>query len=589
LFEFTKDIEQIILKHALLNAYKHGGKAQINAVLSKFLSELPQYRVHVKTILPYVEKIVAEVNNMPIEVQKDILSKNWPETLASTKPVVEEKRLPPLPNVDRVKLVKTRFAPNPDAPLHLGSARPIILCYEYAKMYNGKFVLRFEDTDPKTKPPVLEFYEMIKEDLLWLGAKWDELYIQSDRMQIYYEFSRKLLEMNAAYVCTCSTDTFKKYKIAAKNCPCRNRSIEENIDLWEKMINGFFDEGKAVVRIKTSMSHPNPSVRDWVAFRIIDVKRWPHPRTGDKYCVWPTYNFACAIDDHLMNITHILRGREHAINTIKQEYIFNYFGWEYPEAIHFGKMKLSGWILSKSKIAEGVKHGVYKSWDDPRLGTLAALKRRGFKPEAIRELILSIGIKPTSASISLENLYSINRRFVESEANRHFFIPLPLFKLKILNVTSKLEARIPLHPSYVERGYRTVTVTPIDNILWVYISESDAKNLKIGEVYRLMGLLNFRVVKIDYNSQIVEGFLCDSNVDFLKHKGEQRIIHWLPSEGNVNAIIIMPDATEERGICNYECINLKINEVIQFMRFGFVKVDKIFFDQSEILFYYLHP
>ncbi|MEM3393523.1 MAG: glutamate--tRNA ligase, partial [Candidatus Methanomethylicia archaeon] len=111
MFEFTKDIEQIILKHALLNAYKHGGKAQINAVLSKFLSELPQYRVHVKTILPYVEKIVAEVNNMPIEVQKDILSKNWPETLASTKPVVEEKRLPPLPNVDRVKLVKTRFAP----------------------------------------------------------------------------------------------------------------------------------------------------------------------------------------------------------------------------------------------------------------------------------------------------------------------------------------------------------------------------------------------------------------------------------------------------------------------------------------------
>lgn len=587
MFEVTKDIENVIFKHALLNAYKHGGKAQVNAVLSKIFTEFPQYRTYAKIILPYVEKIVLEVNNMPIEVQRDILSKNWPEYLISTKIVEEEKRLPPLPNVDKVSLVKTRFAPNPDAPLHLGSARPIILCYEYAKMYNGKFVLRFEDTDPKTKPPVLEFYNMIKEDILWLGVKWDELYIQSDRMDIYYDFSRKLLEMNAAYICTCSVDEFKKYKNAAKECPCRNRSVEENLDLWDKMLNMFFNEGDAVVRIKTSMSHPNPSIRDWVAFRIIDVKRWPHPRTKDKYYVWPTYNFACAIDDHLMGITHILRGKEHAINTLKQKYIFDYFGWNYPEAIHFGRMKLGGLVLSKSKIAEGIKRGIYKSWDDPRLGTLAALRKRGFKPEAIREIILSVGIKPTSASISLENLYSINRRIIEPEANRYFFIPFPLFKLKVFNVTHRLEAKIPLHPSHPERGYRTIIITPIDNVIQVYISASDAKSFNANEVYRLMGLLNFKVMKIDYNSQIIEGNLYDFETS--KRKGEYKIIHWLPLEGNINAVIVMPDASEIKGICDRDCITLNVGDIIQFMRFGFVKVDEVDTKNFNIIFYYLHP
>jgi glutamyl-tRNA synthetase len=585
--EIDEFIESIIFKYALLNAYKHDGKAQVNAVLSKIFSELPQYRSLAKTLLPHVERIVNEVNSMTIELQKKLLEERWPELIKESKAVEEEKKLPPLPNADKVPIVKTRFAPNPDAPLHLGSARPIILSYEYAKMYNGKFILRFEDTDPKTKRPVLEFYDMIKDDIIWLGAKWDELYIQSDRMDIYYDLARKLMEMGYAYVCTCPAEVFKKYKTSSKECPCRSRSVEENIELWEKMINHSFKEGDAVVRIKTDMSHPNPSVRDWVAFRIIDVKQWPHPRTGDKYCVWPTYNFACAIDDHLMGVTHILRGREHEVNTIKQKYIFNYFGWVYPEAIHFGRMKLSGWVLSKSKIAEGIKRGIYKSWDDPRLGTLAALRRRGFRPEAIREIIFSVGIKSTSASISLENLYSINRRILEPVANRFFFIALPQFKLNVHGVLSKIEAKIPLHPNYIERGYRILSVTPVNNTITVYIQASDAHSMKIDETYRLMGLLNFKVTNIDYTSNVVDSVFL--GVETLKFKGEQKIIHWLPLEGNANATIVMPDASEVRGLCDYQCLNLKIGEVIQFMRFGFVRVDSINKDSAELTFYYTHP
>jgi glutamyl-tRNA synthetase len=587
LSEIDEFIASIIFKYALLNAYKHDGKAQVNAVLSKIFSELPKYRSFAKTLLPHVERIVNEVNSMTIELQKKLLEERWPELIKESKAVEEEKKLPPLPNADKVTIVKTRFAPNPDAPLHLGSARPIILSYEYAKMYNGKFILRFEDTDPKTKRPVLEFYDMIKDDIIWLGAKCDELYIQSDRMNIYYDLARKLMEMGYAYVCTCPAEVFKKYKASSEECPCRSRSVEENIELWEKMINHSFKEGDAVVRIKTDMSHPNPSIRDWVAFRIIDIKQWPHPRTGDKYCVWPTYNFACAIDDHLMGVTHILRGREHEVNTIKQKYIFKYFGWTYPEAIHFGRMKLSGWVLSKSKIAEGIKRGIYRSWDDPRLGTLAALRRRGFRPEAIREIILSVGIKSTSASISLENLYSINRRILEPEANRFFFIPSPPLKLNVHGVSSKIEAKIPLHPTHIERGYRILSVTPANNTITVYIQASDAHSMNVNETYRLMGLLNFKVTNIDYASNVVDSVFL--GVEALKLKGEQKIIHWLPLEGNANATIVMPDASETKGLCDYQCLNLKIGEVIQFMRFGFVRVDNINKDSAELTFYYTHP
>lgn len=578
--EILKEIEPIILKHALLNAFKHDGKAQTTAVISKVLRELPQYRPYAKLIATHVEKVVNEVNSLSITAQRKIIAEKWPHLLEEEKPILEKKELPPLPNVENKKLIKTRFAPNPDAPLHLGSARPLILCYEYAKIYKGKFVLRFEDTDPKTKRPILEFYDMIKDDITWLGIKWDELYIQSDRMSIYYDLSSKLINMNAAYVCTCTTETFKKYKNNSVPCPCRNRSVEENLELWEKMINDTFREGEAVVRIKTDMSHSNPSVRDWVAFRIIDVNRWPHPRTGDKYSVWPTYNFACAIDDHLMEITHILRGREHAVNTLKQEYIFRYFRWEYPEAIHFGKMKLSGWILSKSKIAEGIKRGIYKSWDDPRLGTLAALRRRGFSPETIRIIILDVGIKPTSASISLENLYSINRRIIESSSNRHFLIHNPV-KLKVYGVESKLEGRIPLHPSFPERGTRNIHIIPENNSITVYISKFDVESFVINGIYRLMGLLNFKVLKI--NEDVEATFL---GTDVTKDK--IKIIHWLPLSGNLNAIIVMHDASEIKGICDSYCAHLRVNDLVQFMRFGFVRVDNINSD-GTITFYYAHP
>ena len=351
-----------------------------------------------------------------------------------SKKAEEEKGLPPLPNVEKYERVITRFSPNPDCVLHLGSARAIILCHEYARMYDGLFYLRFEDTDPKGKRPRLEFYEAIREDLLWLGCKWDREFIQSDRLQIYYEHAEKLLEMGKAYVCTCAKEEFRKRILAKKPCPCRDLPAEKQLERWKHMHDGTFKEGEAVVRIKTDLNHPNPAVRDWPALRIIDTEKYPHPRVGSKFRVWPLYNFACGIDDHLLGITHIIRGKEHLTNMERQKYMYAHFGWEYPEAIHYGRLKITGAYLSKSKIVEGIRQGVFSGWDDPRLATLRALRRRGITPEAIKKLIIDVGPKTADVTLSWENLYAYNRKVIDAKADRYFFVEKPI-ELTVKNVS----------------------------------------------------------------------------------------------------------------------------------------------------------
>ena len=168
----------------------------------------------------------------------------------------------------------------------------------------------------------MEFYDKIREDLKWLGCKVDEEYIQSDRLPIYYEYAEKLLRDGNAYVCTCIPDEFRKKTLQSEPCPCRSLPPTEHLERWKRMLNGGYAEGEAVVRVKTDLNHPNPAVRDWPALRIIDTKKYPHPRVGSKYRVWPLYNMAAGVDDHLLGITHIIRGKEHLTNGVRQEFMY---------------------------------------------------------------------------------------------------------------------------------------------------------------------------------------------------------------------------------------------------------------------------
>ena len=576
------ELRELIRKLALLNAIRHDGKAQTGPVIGKILGEKPELRTKAKEISSLVNEVVQEVNSLPLSEQKRLVEEKWPEILVKER-VEEEKRLPPLPNVNKYSKIITRFSPNPDCILHLGSARAIILCYEYARMYMGKFILRFEDTDPKLKRPVLEFYDRIREDLAWLGCKPDEEYIQSDRISLYYEYAERLLKDGSAYVCTCKPETFRKKVLANKPCKCRDLPPEKHIERWQQMLEGHYKEGEAVVRIKTDLYHPNPAVRDWPALRVIDVEKYPHPRVKNKYRVWPLYNFACGLDDHLMGVTHIIRGKEHLTNMVRQEYMYNHLGWEYPEAIHYGRLKIKGAFLSKSKIVQGIREGLYKGWDDPRLATFAALRRRGITSTAIKKLIIDVGPKTSDVVLSWENLYAYNRKILDPEVNRYFFVHNPI-QLAVKNIPKEFKTRIRLHPDRLEKGFREYAIKPIgeNSSASFWVSKMDINASTVGNVVRLMELFNVKIADVEAYS--AEAFFISESYEEAKKTGAP-LIHWVPIGADMPCQVIMPDATVAEGIAESACKGLKPNDIVQFERFGFVRIDRV---NVKLTAYYAH-
>jgi glutamyl-tRNA synthetase len=580
--ENDKALTELVRKTALLNALQHRGKAQAGAIIGKIIGEKQELKTKAKELSGLISKVVNDVNSLSIEKQKRIVEEKWPEALKKEKAEEEEKRLPPLPNTDKYEQIVTRFSPNPDCVLHLGSARAIILSHEYARLYKGKFILRFEDTDPKVKKPVLEFYDRIREDLDWLGCKADEEYIQSDRLPIYYEYTERLLREGNAYVCTCQPEQFRKKTLSREPCACRSLSAEENLERWQRMLEGGYGEGEAVVRVKTDLEHPNPAVRDWPALRIIDAEKYPHPRVGSKYRVWPLYNMAAGVDDHLMGITHVIRGKEHLTNKVRQEYMYKHLGWKYPEAIHYGRLKITGAFLSKSKIVQGVKEGVYKGWDDPQLATFAALRKRGITPDAIKKMIIDVGPKTADVTLSWENLYAYNRKILDPQSNRYFFVSEPT-ALKVKYIPKIFRPKLPLHPEKPERGFRRYTITPKGEegaVFWM--AKRDADAAEVGKVIRLMELFNVKIESVNADS-VEASFASEAYEEARKTKA--KLIHWVPQGAEFPCQVVMPDATVNEGIAESACKKLKPNVVIQFERFGFVRVDK---NDAKLTAYYAH-
>ncbi|WP_243680749.1 glutamate--tRNA ligase [Vulcanisaeta souniana] len=571
-------IKDIALKHALVNAVRFNGKASINAVISKVFAEDPSLKSMGRDVAQIVKEVVDYVNSLNIDEQRNLLMSRWPEALGEKKTESYRKGiedLPPLPNDNRYETITLRFAPNPDFVLHLGSARPAIINYAYKLKYEGlgkraKFILRFEDTDPRTKRPLLEAYDAVREDLRWLGIKWDEEYIQSDRLEIYYDMARKILAKGNAYIAAkdteCTPDDWKKSKVTGK--PCKNRVADPsvNLELFDKMLGGHYREGEAVMVLKTDLQHPDPSVRDWVAMRIIDTTKYPHPRVGSRYIVWPTYNFSVSIDDHLMGITHILRAQEHSVNTTKQSFVYAHMGWEQPEAIHFGRLKIVGMTLSKTRLKSlGIR------WDDIRLPTLAGLRNRGgIQPEAIWNIMLQVGVKPTDATITSDNLFAENRKLIEPRANRYMAVIGPI-KVIIEGINEPLTARLPMHPSYPERGRRSITLKPGNNRIELFISRSDYdKASRGGSVIRLMELINIEVTEKLDNALIAH--MHSKDLESAK-KTNAPIIQWVPLDG-VSISVERPDGMKlitDKGLAEPAVGQVSNGEIIQFMRYGFVK------------------
>lgn len=566
----------------MLNAIKHDGKAQEGAIIGKILGAKPELKSRIKELSAIIDNVVREVNVLSREKQKRIIEDKWPEALLKEK-TDEEKHLPPLPHAENYAEVVTRFSPNPDCVLHLGNARAIVLCYEYARIYDGKFILRFEDTDPKTKRPILEFYDRIREDLDWLGCRPDEEYIQSDRITIYYEYAERLLKDGKAYVCKCSPQLFRENVTTGKACLCRNLPVEEHLARWKRMLRGEYKEGEAVVRVRTDLNHPNPAVRDWPALRVIDMDKFPHPRVGGKYHVWPLYNLACGVDDHLLGISHIIRGKEHLTNQVRQEYMYKHFGWKYPEAIHYGRLKITGAYLSKSKIVQGIRDGQFKGWDDPRLATFAALRRRGITSQAIERMIIDVGPKTQDVVLSWENLYAYNRKILDPTTERYFFVQDPL-ELTVEKIPKVINVKLYMHPDHQEGESREYTIRPEQNegTAKFWVSRKDIDSSKTGSVIRLMGCMNVRIKNASVYSANAD-FVGESHEDARQMKAQ--LIQWVPMGQDVPCQVVMQDATLAEGIAEGFCKQLKPNTIIQFERYGFVRIDQVV---ERLIVYYAH-
>ncbi|MBS7279539.1 MAG: glutamate--tRNA ligase [Candidatus Freyarchaeota archaeon] len=565
----SKNLEQIILKYALANAVKFGGTANQKAVMGKIIAENPDLKSQIKEVGKLASQIIEDVNKYTLDQQKKKLLEIAPELLEEEKRVEEVKELPPLPNVERYKQVVMRLAPYPSGPLHIGNTRMVILNDEYVKRYGGKLILVFDDTigsEEKRIEP--EAYDLIREGLEWLGVKWHQELYKSDRIPEFYKYCEQLISKNEAYVCLCEAKEWRdKYKVTGKACPHRNQSLEVNLDYWKKMLGGDYSEGEAVVRLKTGMDYPDPAVRDHIIMRISERE---HPRVGLKYRVWPLLEFSWAVDDHLLGITHILRGKDLIKEDIIEQHVWKKLGWPTVEFVHYGIITFKGLKLSKSKARKLIENGVYLGWSDPRTWSLQSLRRRGIRPEAIRRAMIDLGLSMIDIEYSPEILYAVNRKMVDPSAHRYFFVESPT-ELTVKKVPNgELEAKPLLHPDFPEKGTRKIPVSVKNGTIKVIVSEQDRAIMKPNSILRLKDLINI-VVK---NLNPLE---CEFHSHTIEEAREvnAKIIHWVPVEKNVPITVVKPDGSLVKGFGEPMCQQLKEGQLVQFERYGFCRIDQV--------------
>ena len=561
------DLKETILKYALQNAIKYKGKANPGNVIPKLLHEDPSIRKDMKKISQEVAIIVKDVNSLSLEEQIKKLKKLAPELLED-KPK-EKKQLKELDFVNKKKGVIMRFAPSPSGPMHLGHAITGGLTALYVKKYGGKFILRIEDTNPDNiYSPA---YKLLPKDAEWLFGNVTDVWIQSDRINIYYDYVEKLLTLAKVYVCTCDPEDFRTYVKEQADCPCRELKLNEHKKRWDKMFKTY-KQGEAVLRFKSDMKDKNPAMRDFPLARINDSE---HPRQGKKYRVWPLMNLSVAIDDIEAGMTHIIRAKDHADNAKRQQLIFKALDFDYPHSYFTGRYKFKDLEISCSKTKERIEKGEFDGWDDIRLPFIGALKRRGYQAEAFLRYTEEIGLSNVDKVVEgkefFKHLANINREILDKDTNRYFFVKDPI-KIKIENAP-ELNVKIQLHPDNPKKGYRQF----ITNNEF-YITKEDFNNLQDNQLYRLMDCLNFKKQgnKFTFISKSVEDY---------KKQGKS-ILHWLSVSNLVKTEILMPDKTLVKGFSEYLTKDLKEGTIIQFERFGFCRLDQT--EPDKLLFWFGH-
>ena len=447
--------------------------------------------------------------------------------------------------------VQTRFPPEPNGYLHIGHAKAICIDFGTAEKYGGKCNLRLDDTNPVKED--VEYVDAIKEDIEWLGFKWDNVYYASDYFDFIYECAIKLIKLGKAYVCDLSPDEIREYRGTltepGKNSPYRDRSIEENLDLFERMTKGEFETGSRVLRAKIDMASPNLNMRDPIIYRVLKAH---HHRTGDKWCVYPMYDFAHPLSDAKEGVTHSLCSLEFE----NHRPLYDWFLRELsiptpPRQIEFARMNLNYTLTSKRKCLRLVKDGIVDGWDDPRMPTLCALRRRGYTPSSIFEFVKRSGISTSLSLCDIGLLEYCIREELGPTVQRRMAVLDPL-EIEITNFDEgKTEYfEVSNNPENPEDGTRKVAFTR-----HLYIEREDFSDnpppkyqrLKPDCEVRLMGAYIVKCNEILYDENgNVKKLLCTADLetgngmptDGRKVKGT---IHWVSKETAVDATVNLYD------------------------------------------------
>ncbi|MFH1641649.1 MAG: glutamate--tRNA ligase [Nanoarchaeota archaeon] len=546
-FSNIMDLTKSIRKFALANAIKYNGKANPCAILGHIFGENPELKKKAKDVSKEIMKIINEINNLSMEQQKNELEKISPDMLKKKK---EEKRdIFKFLGYQPTDKINTAFPPGPEKYPHIGHAKALLLNYMLAKNHNGKFILRFEDTNPKTVKK--EFYDIMLENFKWLGVAWDELIYASDYMDIFYDKANFIIKKGLAYVDKSDQDQIKLSREKGIPTKYRDNSIEENIRLWDEMQHG--DEGSSILRLKIDLNHKNSTMKDPTIFRIIKKN---HVRHKDKYNVWPTYDFQNSIMDSISDIDIRLRSKEFELRAELQRWIQKELGIKITKTYEFGRFNMTGVLSSGRLIREKIQNNELIGWDDPSLTTLVALRRRGFLPEAIKNFVISTGISKAEATLTWDDLIMQNKRLLDNIADRYSAIFDPV-ELTIMDVPD-MRVELHLNPNQ-KKGGRKMQVTK--NFI---LSKKDVENMQDSEITRLMDCIN--VIK-------TKNEVCLDSIKYEQFKGK-KIINWLPSKNNVKIEVLMPDKVVKKGIAEQNISKIKEGDVIQFERFGFCRLDK---------------
>lgn len=377
--------------------------------------------------------------------------------------------------------VQTRFPPEPNGYLHIGHAKALCIDFSTAEKYNGICNLRFDDTNPSRED--VEYIDAIKEDIKWLGFHWENVFFASDYFDFVYECAIKLIEDGKAYVDDLSADEIREYRGTltepGKESPYRNRSVEENLDLFKRMTDGEFGNGEKVLRAKIDMSSPNLNMRDPVIYRISHVS---HHQTGDKWCVYPMYDFAHPLSDAKEGVTFSLCSLEFENHRPLYNWVVEQIGFnEPPRQIEFARLNINYCVTSKRKLLEMVNKGIVSGWDDPRMITLCGMRRRGYSAAAVRDFIDRVGVSKADSTVDYGLLEACVRDDLNAKAPRAMAVLRPL-KVIIDNYPEgqSEEFDVELHPDHPEFGTRKVTFSRE-----LYVEQDDFMAEPVKKYFRL--------------------------------------------------------------------------------------------------------